>query len=83
MSIIDKITALTRKVEQLKEKKMRNDIQKENILKELKEKYQLDSVGKAEKELKKMDEELNKKIELLEQDYDKFITEFGEKLGIN
>lgn len=83
MSITDKITALTRKVEQLKEKKMRNDIKKENILKELKEKYKLDSVGKAEKELKKMDEELNKQIELLEQDYDKFITEFGEKLGIN
>lgn len=83
MSIEDKVMSLTQTVERLKEKKLRNQIARENILKELKEKYGMNSIAEAKKALAAMGKELEQKSETLEKEYEQFTAKYGEKLGIN
>jgi len=82
-NVLDKIPQLTKRVEELRNQKIRNDVLKENILTELKEKYKLNSIEEAESELKSLDKKFNKELELLEKNYAEFIERFGRQLGIN
>jgi hypothetical protein len=83
MSIEEKVMALTQTVERLKEKKLRNQIARENILKELKEKHGLNSIAEAKRALAELGKELEQRTEKLESDYEQFTAKYGEKLGIN
>lgn len=83
MSIAKEVISLKRKIDNLKEKKIKNDAMKESVLKNLKAKYGFDSIEEAQAGVERLKIKHGKEVEKLENDYDKFIEEFGEKLGIN
>lgn len=83
MSIANEVISLKRKIDNLKEKKIKNDAMKESVLKNLKAKYGFDSIEEARAGVERLKIKHGKEVEKLENDYDKFIEEFGEKLGIS
>lgn len=82
MSIVEEVVNLKKKIDQLKEKKIRNDAMRQSALKELKTEFEFDSVEEAKTALAQRRKKHDKDLTELEEDYDEFVKEFGDKLGI-
>ena len=62
---------------------MRNEIQKDKIIKELKAEFNIDSINAAKKELDKMTAELEKKNSELEKSYEQFVDKYKKQLDLD
>jgi len=82
MSVADQVLKLKRKVDELKEKQLRNKIIRERVIKELKD-IGCDTVEDAEKEIKRLDKEILSEDKNLETLYNEFIEQYGQQLGID
>jgi len=81
MSVADQVLKLKRKVDELKEKQLRNKIIRERVIKELKD-IGCDTVEDAE-EIKRLDKEILSEDKNLETLYNEFIEQYGQQLGID
>ena len=83
MNDMKNIVAIKDKIATLEKQSIENQALQKKVLKDLKDLYKFDSIKQAQKYVDKTKQQLITNKEKLQNEYDKFITKYGEKLGIN
>jgi len=80
---LQNIEAIKSKIEGLERDDIEAKALQKQVLKDLKERFSLNSIEEAEAYVEKAKKKLIKNKAKLEEEYNEFISKFGEQLGLN